>query len=72
MAVEFAGHYLPRQHASDPYTVFEALDLYLFGYQVSNLHYMIGSLSVLLMLCAENYPHVTAISTNALINAGVV
>lgn len=33
MAVEFAGHYLPRQHASDPYTVFEALDLYLFGYQ---------------------------------------
>lgn len=33
MAVEFAGHYLPPQNRS-PQVVFEALDLYLYGYKV--------------------------------------
>lgn len=33
MALEFAGHYLPPQ-CDNPDSVLEALDLYLFGYQV--------------------------------------
>jgi len=33
MALEFAGHYLPPQ-CDSPDNVLEALDLYLFGYQV--------------------------------------
>lgn len=33
MAMEFAGHYLPPQ-CDNPHNVLEALDLYLFGYQV--------------------------------------
>lgn len=33
MALEFAGHYLPP-HCDSPTNVLEALDLYLFGYQV--------------------------------------
>lgn len=36
MALEFAGHYLPP-HCDSPDNVLEALDLYLFGYQVCHL-----------------------------------
>lgn len=36
MALEFAGHYLPPQ-CDNPHHVLEALDLYLFGYQVGTL-----------------------------------
>ncbi len=34
MAVEFAHHYLPAQDKS-PTALFEALDIYLYGYQVA-------------------------------------
>lgn len=33
MALEFAGHYLPPKDRS-PATVFEALEIYLYGYKV--------------------------------------